>query len=116
MRTRVLYALVLATVLSVGAVAEDRFEQITVDNTAGGVAFTSTKITPAGQSQAQNASCRLEGGEIRFTYDGTAPTTTVGTLLEIGDSLYVPGHDRLLRFRAIRTGATSGTLSCNYTP
>jgi hypothetical protein len=33
------------------------------------------------------ATCRLETAEIRYQVDGTAPTTTVGTLLEVGDVL-----------------------------
>lgn len=113
---RLFVASVIAVACSAAALAEDRFEQITVDNTAGGVAMTTTKITPVGQPQAQYASCRLETAEIRYTLDGTAPTTTVGTLLEIGDTLPIAGHDRLFKFRAIRTGATSGVLDCTYTP
>lgn len=113
---RLLGVLALALALAAVAWAEDRFEQITVDNTAGGVALTATKITPAGQPQAQSASCRVRTAEISFTFDGTAPTTTVGQLAEVGDWLYIPGHDRLLKFRAIRTGATSGQLDCTYTP
>jgi hypothetical protein len=116
LQTRLLVAFALAVALSAVAMAEDRFEQITVDNTAGGVAMTTTKITPVGQPQAQYASCRLETAEIRYTIDGTVPTTTVGTLLEIGDTLPIAGHDRLFKFRAIRTGAVSGVLDCTYTP
>lgn len=90
------------------------FEQVTVDNTAGGKALTSSKITPSGQPMATSASCRLETAEIRYTIDGTAPTTTVGTLLEPGDTLVISGHDVLVTFRAIRTGASSGIFDCNY--
>lgn len=88
------------------------FEQITVAATA--IGFTTTKITPAGRPQATVALCRVETAEIRYTVDGTTPTTTVGTLLEIGDTLTVNGHDVLVSFRAIRTGGTSGQLDCTY--
>lgn len=88
------------------------FEQVTVANSA--IGFTATKITPTGGPMATQASCRLETAEIRYTVDLTAPTTTVGTLLEPGDTLVLSGHDVLANFKAIRTGATSGVLDCTY--
>lgn len=102
----------------VSAVSFISFEQKTIDATAGGVSFTAAKIQPNGSGtnpQATLAVCRQEAAEVRFTIDGTAPTTTVGTLLEIGDWLSINGFDSLLRFRAIRTGATSGQADCTYT-
>ena len=92
------------------------FEQITVANTA--IGFTATKVEPDGSGggrQATVASCRVRTAEISFTYDNTAPTTTVGQLAEIGDQIVVSGHDSIMRFKAIRTGATSGQLDCVYT-
>lgn len=94
--------------------ADDSFEQIVIDNTAGGVGFTALKITPASGPQMQVARCRLRTAEISFTTDGTTPTTSVGTLLEVGDVLKVIGHDRLLKFRGIRTTGSSGGLDCSY--
>jgi len=32
-----------------------------------------------------SAKLRFENGPVRYTVDGTAPTTTVGTLVNIGD-------------------------------
>src|SRR5437016_932119 len=93
-------ALTLLLVLPGHAVSLIRFEQITVANTA--IGFTATAITPSGQLQATVASCRLETAQIRWTVDGTTPTTTVGTPLEIGDSITVSGHDLMVTFRAIR--------------
>lgn len=87
------------------------FEQITVGATA--IGFTTTVITPAGKPQATAAICRDRTAEISYAYDGTTPTATVGTLLEIGDTLTLTGHDVLLNFRAIRTGGSSGQLDCN---
>ena len=88
------------------------FEQITV--AAASIALTGTKITPTGLPMATYASCRLETAQIRWTIDGTVPTTTVGTPLEPGDILELTGHDLLAQFRSIRTTATSGTLNCVY--
>lgn len=104
---------VLALAASASAVTYIGFEQVTVANTA--IGFTTTKIDPPGRPQAAYAYCRLETAEIRYTYDGTTPTTTVGTLLEPGDGLPLQGHDSMQRFLAIRTGAVSGVLSCTYT-
>ncbi len=106
---------VLASVIMAGnifAYSYLAFEQITVAGTA--IGFTSTKITPAGApQQPDTAVCRLETAQIRYTIDGTTPTSTVGTLLETGDTIAVYGHDVLVRFRAIRTGS-SGQLNCTY--
>lgn len=108
-------AVLLSTTMLMQAVSYINFEQVTVANSS--IGFTATKVEPngtGGTPQATIASCRLETAEIRYQIDGTAPTTTVGTLLEIGDILTVTGHDSIMRFRAIRTGATSGVLSCTY--
>lgn len=99
--------------LSLSAISYVAFEQITVANSS--IGFTAASITPGGLPEATIATCRLETAEIRWRIDGQVPTTTVGTLLEIGDTIVVSGHDSIVRFRSIRTGATSGTLSCTYT-
>ena len=84
-------------------------EVLTVNNTVGGVGFTGAKIT--GQTKAF---VTVETAQIRFTLDGTAPTTAVGHLLEIGDILKLDSTADLASFRAIRTGAVSASLQCTY--
>ncbi len=54
--------------------------------------------------------------QIRYRYDGTAPTSTVGTILEIGDVKTFADVRDVAAFRAIRTGATSGILSIECWP
>lgn len=114
---RLLWASIVASLLgvSLNAVSYIGWEQITVDNTAGGKGFTAAKITPPGRDMATQAVCRNQDAQIRYTIDQTAPTTTVGTQLEAGDILTINGHDLMVNFRAIRTGSTSGVLNCNYT-
>lgn len=56
----------------------------------------------------------LETAQIRFTIDGTAPTTSVGHLLNPGEMLKLDSLADITAFRAIRTGATSGSLRCTY--
>lgn len=82
-------------------------QALTVDNTGGGVVLT----IPA---KSTYAFCRLETAQIRFTLDTTAPTTTVGWLLEVGETLELHGRYELANFKAIRTGGTSGTLEVEY--
>lgn len=82
-------------------------QDLTVDATAGGVALT----VPAG---AIAAIARNETAQFRYTLDGTAPTTTVGTQVEAGDILDFENRAELEGFKAIRTGGTSATLHIEY--
>lgn len=95
------------------------FEQITIDNTAGGIGFTAAKINPTCvgclNSKAQAAVCFVETGEIRVkTNSATVVSSTVGILMEPGQSFVVYGYDDINTFKAIRTTATSATLDCSY--
>ena len=88
-------------------------QAVTVDATVGGVALASVP------SDAECAHISLETAPIRWTDDGsTAPTASVGHLLTppSSDSVYlwIEGRQRLLNFKAIRTGATSGALQVTY--
>jgi len=88
-------------------VAKD-YEEVVVDNTAGGVSLTASKL-----NKVQAALVRQEGGPIRIRMDGGAPTTTSGFLVNDGDVFELtPGE--LTAFRAIRTGSTSGKLFVTY--
>lgn len=88
-------------------------EQITVANVS--IGFTAATInTGGGHPQAERAVCRNEQAQIRVRVDGTAPTTTVGTIVDVGDTIQVTGNNALNQFRAIRTGSTSGILTCVY--
>lgn len=82
-------------------------ETLTVDATVGGVSLTRA-------SGSKYASMRLESAQIRFTVDGTAPTTTVGRLMESGEILELESVEEIAGFAAIRTGAVSGSLQVDY--
>lgn len=104
----------LVTPRPMAAIEYTAFEQVTVG--ASAIGFTSSLIVQGnGHQQAVMATCRLETAQIRYRIDGTAPTSTVGTNLEIGDTLVLQGADVLVRFSAIRTGGSSGQLNCTYT-
>ncbi len=83
---------------------------LTVDDTAGGVSIVAGgKSSSTYRSPANKTYMTLETAQIRWTVDGTAPTTSVGHLLEYGQSLTLTGED-IVNFKAIKTGATSATL------
>lgn len=88
------------------------FAALTVDNTADGVTLPQVRRARCGLRGKIVG--RLETAQIRFRVDGHAPSTTVGTLLEVGETLEIVGYADLERFRAIRTGGSSGTLQVTY--
>lgn len=87
------------------------FEQVTVAATA--IGFTVAEYQ-SGDKKAQIAFLTVETADIRYTYDGTTPTSTIGHLLTDGSSLTLKGAHDIENFRAIRTGAVSAVLSCTF--
>lgn len=85
------------------------YESLTIDATVGGIALTAgTYLT------RRYAEITIETAPIRFTVDGTAPTTTVGHLVNPGDVIRLDSNEDITAFRAIRTTATSGTIKVTY--
>ena len=87
-------------------------EDITVDDTVGGVGFDvdilNTAVPP------KRVYITVETSQCRFTYDGTAPLTTLGHILNPMDALYVDGLKNMRNFRAIKTGTNDSKLVCTY--
>lgn len=108
--TRMFFTLVfLLCTIPVVAQRTTTYEQVTV-------AATSIGLTVANLSGMAGCTVRLETAQVRWRMDGTAPTTTVGTLLEVGEILTIP-HILDARFiRFIRTGAVSGLLNSTCWP
>lgn len=90
------------------AYAAVKYEAITVADTAIGLTAANIK------ADTTRVYCTLETAQIRFRTDGTAPTSTTGHLLESGAALELYSYDDIVKFKAIRTGATSGALKCSY--
>ena len=91
------------------------YEAITVANAS--IGFTETNYNPAlGQTtlRAERAFFTVETAAIRYTIDGTTPTTTVGHLLSSGDIVLIDGYENIANFRAIRTGGTSASIKVTY--
>lgn len=98
-------------------------EQIAVDNTVGGVALTASKYqktvtdaSPGGARLvgAQRAVITVEDQDLRYTYDGTAPTATAGHLASAAAIITIVGYANIAAFRAIRTGAANSEINVTY--
>ena len=85
------------------------YEALTIDNTAGGIVLTAAKY-----GTCTKAFITCEAAQVRFTLDGTAPTTSVGHLLDDGDILTLDSNEDIAAFKAIRTGEVSASLQCTY--
>lgn len=78
------------------------------------VADTAIGCTPATYDNAIHAELTLETGQVRIRVDGTDPTSSVGHLVEVGDTIRLTSAAQIANFRAIRTGGTSGKLPVTY--
>ena len=84
------------------------FEVITATSSA--LPFTDGTWNPSGGSQAVAAHVIVEGGGVRWRADGTAPTASVGTLLNDGDGLTVWGT---MDIQSMSFIAVAGDVSLN---
>lgn len=87
------------------------FETLTVTGTAVGP--TTATVAPTTRPSSNYALFGpLETAQVRWRDDGTAPTASVGHLLEVGQVLEYNADPRQIQF--IRTGGTSGALPVTY--
>lgn len=86
-------------------------------------AFTASKVcvddSAGGKVCAKAALISVETGGIRFTLEGTTPTTTastsVGHLMASGDSYVVRGYGNIQRFKCIQAVTeTGGVVKVTY--
>jgi len=87
-------------------------EEITIDNTVGGVGLTAAKLNSTPKPKEAFIFC--ETAQLRYYYDGTAPTTSSGFPLNPYDSIRIKGILNMENFKAIRTGATSAKITVCY--
>ena len=80
------------------------FESLTISTVA--VSITATNI----DQHHDDALITVETAAVRFRIDGTAPTATVGHVLEVGDVLTLRGIGEIGKFQAIRRDGTDATL------
>lgn len=82
-------------------------QNLTVDATTGGVGLT----VPAG---AVRAVLTVEAQPLRWSDNGTAPTSSVGVLELAGSRFELYGKASLLAFKAIRSTGSSSALGISY--
>lgn len=86
------------------------YETITVADSA--IGLTASKLITT--RKPVSVFITVEGARVRYRYDGSNPSSTVGHILDPMDSLVVEGLHNLKNIKFIRTGATSGTLQVSY--
>ena len=86
-------------------------ETITVSSSSIGA--TAAKIQPGGGGDAYYALFTCETVDVRFWLDGTAPTSTVGHKLAVGQNLELHGKENIAKVRFISTGADA-TVQASY--
>ena len=89
------------------------YESVTVSTTS--VALTSTTYgNAAANTFANYAMIQVETYPVRFRLDGTAPTASVGHLLNPGDLLELESESEIRGFHAISSTGSSATLRVHY--
>lgn len=87
------------------------FEQITVGTTAVGLTVGNIR---SGTDSTKEVELTVETAQIRYRTDGTAPTASVGNLVNPTERIALHSYAELINFSAIRVGATSATLDVIY--
>lgn len=89
------------------------FEQLSV--TSSVQVLTPSKYKNSSTSGgAASAFLTLDGGNIRYTYDGTTPSATVGHKLLDGGTLVITGQNQMSQFKCFQTGSTGSTITITY--
>lgn len=83
-------------------------EAITV--AAAAIGITAGLLSPSGTRKPIRTVMTLETANIRYTWDGTTPTASVGHLARPNDVITLLGYKALSNFRAFRSTGTSGVL------
>jgi hypothetical protein len=83
------------------------YESLTITNAVA------VPLTLATFDGALSANITVEGNPIRVRWDGTAPTTAEGHLLQAGDQIKMDFTADIWHFRAIATGANA-TIRVTY--
>ena len=90
------------------------YEEITIADTATYLTVAKYYTASTNKILSDYAVGYLKDAQVNFRLDGTNPTSSVGTTLEIGQLLYMDTYDKVQKARFIRTGGTSGKLCIHY--
>ena len=91
--------------INLGMFQGNSFEVLTI-TTGVATAFT----TSVYDNQCMRALLTLESGSCRYRYDGTAPTTTVGHLVNSGDVIGVLSYKNMSAFKIISVSGTATAM------
>ena len=81
----------------------------TVSNTA--LTLVGLTFTQAQVDRASRARITCDTQAIRYTYDGTVPTASIGHHLAVGAQTEVTGMANIARLQFIRAGGSDGTAA-----
>jgi hypothetical protein len=71
--------------------------------------------TPTGGSQVVTATCSTSGASMRYTIDGTTPSSTVGTVIASGGTINLTPGTTTVKIIAYKAGsANSGEVDATY--
>jgi hypothetical protein len=87
------------------------YEQLTV--TTAVQVLTPSKYAEV-KGGATDAFLTLNGGNVRYTYDGTTPSGTVGHVLLDGGILVLKGQNQMSNFKCYQTGSAGSEISVSY--
>ena len=105
---RVVITLVLAGLaVSAFSQTQSQYEPLSV-TTASAVGITDAILNPPGDLENTRCQAVVETAAIRYRWDGTDPTTSVGTPANVTDTVEINGHARatVIRFIAETTNGT----------
>lgn len=84
------------------------FDQVSVSTTAVPLDIVQAQ---SGRVRPNAAHIQVETADIRYRLDGTAPTASVGTILEAGRELVLTSGDEVQQFSAISKDGGTATLN-----
>lgn len=114
MRQKVLVlGLVVALTVSVGAqwAYTKTAAEVTVGASAVDLFTEADVLAGSGHPQATVATCSLTGANIRISYSGTDPTTSLGQILTPGNYT-ITGASVMASLRGIRDDSTDAKWNC----
>lgn len=77
----------------------DNIETLTIASGTS-TTFTLAKISVVNGNKTVRAVVQLEGADIRFTYDGTTPTASIGQKVVDGSWFQIVGETNIINFKA----------------
>lgn len=98
-----------ASIKSAGSAGDSpyAFESIDVDNTI-------KQLTAGTYDDATSATIMVEDAEVRVTLDGTDPSTTVGMLFYVGDTIELTSAAEIAGFKVTRATGTNAKITAHY--